>query len=333
MLTAIGVFARAMIKGNDLIQWTQYSFLNIWGVWDSIYYVTIASQGYDKSGILAFFPFYPLLMSLLNYIVGNAYVSGLVISNLGLLVTCAYLYKLASLDGDKDTALRSVKYLLLFPTAFVLSGVFTESVYLALIVASFYYAKKGKWYIVGILGLCLAMTRSIGVLVFIPMLYEYLKASGFKLNRIKPDIAFLLLIPAGLLLFMAYNIHIAGDPLAFIHAESEWGKQVGNPILVLLQGVIGLKPNALFALAVLGILTIFYKEIGFSYWIVGAYSILVPALASVGGMHRYTSVIFPLFILLAKLFKDTRLDFIAVISLALLQGCCMVIWTNQIALE
>ena len=333
VLTFIGVVSRSLVNGQDLVRWTDLSFLNIWGVWDSTFYLRIAEIGYNDTTILAFFPLYPLLIKLLNYIVGNPYIAGVIVSNVCLLVACYYMYRLTALEEDEETSLNSVKYLLIYPTAFVLSGVFTESLYLMLIVMSFYYAKKGRWPIACVLGLFLAMTRSIGVFLILPLAYEYIKSKEFKLNRIKPDIALLLLIPLGFCMFMAYNFYLTGDPVAFMHSESAWGKQAGNPIIILYQGLAGMKINAFIALAVLGLITVFYKKIGFSYWLVGVYSIMVPLTASVGGMHRYSLAVFPLFILLAKLGKDTRFDRLATIALVMLQGCFMVIWTNQIALE
>lgn len=331
VLTIIGVVSQRMISHGNITHWTDFSWLNIWGIWDSGWYVHIAQTGYMDAGTIAFFPLYPLLMRLLGALTGSPYIAGVIISNVCLMIACIFLYRLVMLDsGNMDTSLNSVKYLVLYPTAFVLSGVFTESLYLALILVAFYYAKKDKWYVAGLAGFFLAMTRSIGVFVFLPMAYEYFKPKGFNLKKIKPDAVYLLLIPIGLLVFMGYNFYLMGDPLAFLHSEGNWGKYVGNPLYNLYEGLIAMKINAFIPLIVLAMITIFYKEIGFSYWLVGVYSILIPLSATFGGMHRYSLVVFPLYIILAKLSKDRRFDQFTTITLALLQGCLMVIWANGI---
>jgi hypothetical protein len=331
VLTLIGVVSQRMISKGNITHWTDYSWLNIWGIWDSGWYVHIAQTGYVDKGTIAFFPLYPLLMRLLGTIIGSPYIAGVIISNVCLLVACFFLYRLVMLDsGDKDVPLNSVKYLLLYPTAFVLSGVFTESLFLALLIMAFYYGKKNKWAVTGLLGFFLAITRLIGVFMVLPLGYEYLKSKGFKLANTRIDVLYLLLIPVGLFIFMAYNYYLTGDPVAFIHVESNWDRYVSNPIYNLYEGLIQFKINAFIALFVLAILTIFYKEIGFSYWLTGIIAVGIPLTTSIAGMHRYTLVIFPLYIILARLSKNRNFDQFTTIVLALLQGCLMVIWANGI---
>jgi len=96
----------------------------------------------------------------LGQIIGDVDLAGIVISNVSLLIACIILYRLAKLDADEAFALRSVKFMMLFPTAFIYSGIFTESLFLALALGCFYYSRLGKWYLVGILGFCLTLTRS-----------------------------------------------------------------------------------------------------------------------------------------------------------------------------
>lgn len=331
VLTIIGVVSQRMISHGNITHWTDFSWLNIWGIWDSGWYVHIAQTGYMDAGTIAFFPLYPLLMRLLGALTGSPYIAGVIISNACLLIACYFLYRLVMLDSeDKDTSLNSVKYLMLYPTAFVLSGVFTESLFLALLIMAFYYGKRNKWCVTGLLGLFFAMTRSIGGFMFLPLAYEYLKSKSFKLANVRIDFICLLLIPAGLFIFMAYNYYLTGDPIAFIHVQSNWDRYVSNPIYNLYEGLIQFKINAFIALFVLTILTVFYKEIGFSYWLTGIISVGIPLMTSIAGMHRYTIVIFPMYIILAKLSKNRHFDQFTMIALALLQGCLMVIWANGI---
>ncbi|HTY91602.1 MAG TPA: mannosyltransferase family protein [Methanocella sp.] len=334
VLTGLGLLARRFFPQNVQPPMSSFSFLNVWGVWDSYHYVHIADSGYTSNAFYAFFPLYPLLMKALAYVIGNAFISGLIISNVCLLFASFYLYRLVLLEKESDTALESIKYLYLYPTAFVLSGVFTESLYLALIIAGFYYAKKQRWWIVGMLGLLLSATRTIGVFFLLPMVYEYAKSKEFKLQKIGLDAIPLLLIPVGLFCYMAYNYLMIGDPLGFGHVlTAEWGRQQLNPILSVVYGLLQAKVNALIALACIAFLTVFYRKIGFSYWLVGVYSIILPLFSGIGSMHRYSLVAFPMYIILAELSKNKYVEQFAPILLALAQGALLVLWTCQIAVE
>ncbi|HUB36110.1 MAG TPA: hypothetical protein VL972_04740, partial [Solirubrobacteraceae bacterium] len=61
------------------------------------------------------------------------------------------------------------------PMAFYFSAVYSESLYLALSVGVFLFARRGRWMWVGVLGALAAATRSTGVLLLAPaaMLYLY----------------------------------------------------------------------------------------------------------------------------------------------------------------
>jgi len=200
VLTVIGFIAYQYVAHVKLDMPSE--FLRIWKVWDSINYIDIAQYGYfipadrTKMANYAFFPLYPLLMRILDIALNDAALAGFVISNVCLLVSCFYLYRIVSLDSDGRTAMRSIKYLFLFPTAFVLSGILTESLFLALSLACLYYAKKGNWPFTGALGFFTALTRPYGVIIILPVLYEYLRSREFKLQNIRADALYALLIPA-----------------------------------------------------------------------------------------------------------------------------------------
>ena len=163
-------------------------------MWDSGWYLPLAKYGYSAvisssaatigQANYAFFPLYPLLISLFEKIVGNYFIAGLLIANISLIVACVYLYKLALVDFGQEISLRAIQYCLLWPVAFIFSGVFTESLYLALAIAAFYYARKNNWLLACILGFFLALTRSIGALIVIPLLYEYLRTKSVSISSL-----------------------------------------------------------------------------------------------------------------------------------------------------
>ncbi len=346
ILTTLGLISRAVLDPLHPRKpgwvFSKHLWLNVWGVWDTGWYLSLAknwyspilSQGQEtlNQANYAFFPLYPFLIKCLGTIIGNNFLAGLIISNVFLIIACVFLFRLAKLEfGSDELALKSVKYLFLFPVAFVFSGVFNESLFLALLIFCFYFAKKGNWFLAGISGLFLSLTRFIGVFVVLPLLFEYFKER--KLKQVKLDIFFLILIPLGLLSFSVYNHYLTGDFLAFAKIQDSWGRYFTNPFLVLFDNLRAPNIYALFAayftLVFLVFLIVFYKKMKFSYWLLGIYSIFIPLLTGLESMPRYILIIFPFYILFAKLAKDRpNFDEILTVFLALLQGGLMILWTN-----
>ena len=250
--------------------------LDVWGTWDSGWYLGISQHGYNPrrstseltygQASYAFFPLYPLLMRAGGWVLGgNNYLAGLLISNLALFFSLYYLYKLTKIYFGEETAWQSARFLLLFPTAFILSGAFTESLFLALTLASFYYARQGRWWLVGLLGGLSALTRSLGVLLILPMVWEYFKQrkAGARCTWCRGPI-WLVLIPFGLFLFVWYNFRLTGDWLAFAHIQSAWGRQLMNPagLLHLYEKIRAMNTENLISLSASALGLVF---LGWSY--------------------------------------------------------------------
>ena len=211
IIFSIGYLSSFIIT-KDTFASTNPSILDLFCKWDSGWYLSIEKNGYDytpgKESSVNFFPLYPLLINLFAFIFGNPKLMGCLISNISLLLASIYLYKLARLDFDESVSMSSVLLMLIFPTSFFFSIIYTEGLFLFLSISAFYYARKRNWKIVGVLGFFASLTKFIGVFIFIPLLFEYLELnfSSFKLKKekIKKDMLYLLLIPAGLLSFMVY---------------------------------------------------------------------------------------------------------------------------------
>ena len=337
-LTAIGIISYSVIGHQNIAQFPD--FLKMWDVWDTDQYLNIAQHWYPQTTSLSgmtsyvFSPLYPLLIKLLALVVNDYFISGLIISNVCLFIACFYTHRLVSLDSDEQTARRAVKYLFLFPTAFILSGVLTESLFLALSIACFYYAKKHNWPVAGILGALAAVTRPYGIVILIPMAIEYLLSIDFKIRKIKPDVVALLITPLGLGLYMAYDYFMTGDFFAFVHAQSLWGFSPEDPLsqLVFRLTKLGMdvRFNGIMTLAAIVLLIVYYKKIGVSQLVYGLLLILIPlsSPASMWSMSRYILLVFPLFIIGAKLTKNKRVDQALTIGLAMLQGILMASWTT-----
>lgn len=349
-LVVIGLLSRDLVPGPVVhpqplgigTSYSSHGFLDLWGQWDTSWYLSIAEDGYKSTPLqgpfanYAFFPLYPLLARWVGWIVGGPFLGGLVVSNAAFLVACVFLYRLVALDAETTTARRTVKYLFATPAAFLFSAVLTESTFLALSVMCFYFARTKRWWAVGLLGFLVALSRPPSALVVIPLLWMYGKERGFSLRKVRPDVMWLALLPAGLGVFMAVNEAVTGDALAFTRIQiTAWGHRLQNPLSSLWRNLSGenffWRFNAWYLLVVLVLTLVFVRRLGVAYLLFVVVTVLPPTSYGVWySMFRYTAVIFPLYVVGARATAGRpHLDQAVTIALALLQGFLMTQWANN----
>jgi hypothetical protein len=247
-LTVVGLLSLALVPSGaptELHPPTGVAALDVWTRWDGPFYVQIAQSGYDARSALptiVFFPLYPALIRAVAAVGGGGplalWVAALAISLVSLATAVGYLIALARMDFGEHVARRAALYLLAFPTTLFLTATYPESLFLALVVASFYYARQGRWWLVGILGLAASLTRPYGALLLIPLAFEYLLQRDFDWRRIRPGVLWLGLVPSGLGLFLAYVAWKFG-PDAMGAAQDIWGRRVVAPWDVLARYLEG----------------------------------------------------------------------------------------------
>jgi Gpi18-like mannosyltransferase len=297
----------------------------VWGRWDAEHYIKIATEGYSGTE-MAFFPLYPLLIRTLGALTGNHLVAGLLISNIASFFGLLFFYKLVEHQYDRSVAVRAAFYISIFPTAVFFSAVYSESLFFALTVASFYYIRERKWIAAGILGYLAALTRVEGVLLAVPFLIEWLtvllagkppmKALRSAFRKPGPTLISpltgLLLVPLGLLTYMAYLWVLRGDPLYFSHVQTHWGRHLAYPwesvehswkLVTQLHAQQTVADTALeiaFTALMLGVLIAGFWRLRPSYSVYMALSILIPmSTSSLMSMPRFALVLFPMFVMFA----------------------------------
>ena len=139
-----------------------------------------------------------------------------------------------------------------------LLGLRVDSLFLALSIGAFVYARRERWAAAGALGGLAAAARPTGVLLILPLAILYLYGPrtdateglgvlreisparlGWSLrprHRIRRDAAWIVLVPAGLVAFMAFLGVQGVDPLAPFHIETLWGHHLTGPIAGLWDG-------------------------------------------------------------------------------------------------
>jgi hypothetical protein len=99
--------------------------------------------------------------------------AGIIVSSLSCLALLFYLFKLAALElRDERRATRAILYLAVYPVAFFLLAVYSESVFLAATTAAFFYARCKRWSYTGIAALLAGLTSHLGFLLIVPIGWE-----------------------------------------------------------------------------------------------------------------------------------------------------------------
>lgn len=293
------------------IEESQHVLLSVWGRWDAVHYIDIATRGYLGTD-MAFFPLYPLLIKLVGAFAGNHLVAGLLISNASFFFGLLFLYRLIEREYDRSVARRAIFYVSIFPTAVFFSAVYTESLFFMLTVASFYYMRAGRWWIAGAIGFLAALSRVEGVLLIVPFLMEWFAA--MRARTASPfGVLAAGLIPLGLVTYMAYLWVLRADPLYFSHVQIHWNRHLAFPWVSVINAFekIAHATTALlianqsleiaFTLLMLGVLAFGWKSLRPSYIAYMALSILVPmSTSSLMSMPRFALVLFPMFVIFAR---------------------------------
>jgi Gpi18-like mannosyltransferase len=223
--------------------------LSQWAQWDTTHYLIIAEHGYHElPESPAFFPLYPLLIRLTDLVLpGGALVAALAVANLACAGALVVLYRLVE-ELDPRLAARTMFYLIAFPTGFFLCAGYNESLFLLLTFGAFLAMRRGAWWWAGGLAGLASATRMYGVLLGLAFLAEYLRQHGYRLGGwrltgLGPQVRWdrhvfaVTLVPTGLLAYAAWCWIDLGDPLAFSHAQAEWGRRLSVPWLGLSQAV------------------------------------------------------------------------------------------------
>ena len=256
----VGVQARAIWLRDpqhaEVLHGLLKRVLEPWAHWDGVWFIRVAADGYGAHAqSQAFFPLYPALVRGVAVATGHNYVvAGLVVSLACYAGAMVMLFKLAQALLGPRVALWSVVFISVFPTALFFQAVYSESLFLLVTLLSFWWARRSRWALAGLAGLLAVLARSSGVVLLLPLAviwWEQRRGSAVKLpggpdaspaapGRRPPAASFvwLLLVPVGLALYMAYLWWAFGDPLLFGSVQAYWGRQLTLPTSAIWRGAV-----------------------------------------------------------------------------------------------
>jgi hypothetical protein len=181
----------------------------------------------------AFFPLYPLLLRSFAELFGGPIskealsVWAPLISLLFLPFALYFIYHIALEVRDESVARGTVLILAFFPTTFFLNAAYTESLFLALSAGSVWAMRVRKDLLLAcVLAGFAAATRNVGIFLVVPLMYEWIR----DVERFRWRGVYLLLAPGGLFVYMVYLWVRFGDPLLFYTAQESWGRHATGPL-------------------------------------------------------------------------------------------------------
>jgi hypothetical protein len=313
-------------------------FLSYWAHWDGGWYAAIAERGYFSPSSTSFFPLYPLLVRLAEYLPGSTAYWGVVVSTACLLAALYFFYEIAEELFDAETARASTLVFAFFPSAFFMNAVFSESVFLATTAGAIWALRVKRHFLLACAFACLATAaRNMGVFLLVPLVYALVRD---RRVRIWEGLLGLVGSVGGLAAYMFYLWQVRGDPLYFALAQREtWGRALTNPVHTLdkawttgvfgaryafhpltIFGNNGVEPafkaadtfNLFFFGLLLVLVVIGASKLPVDLWAYSVLLILAPILTpsplwALTSFNRYLLACFPLFFVLGWLFAWNRL--------------------------
>lgn len=327
--------------GGGMRNYLANPYLWVWANFDGEHYLSIAQNGYQPLTYF-FFPVYPFLIKYLSlpfrHVLPILVKSGIILSMGSLLMGLLGFYMLARLDFNEFASKYAVILLLLFPTSFFFGSVYTESLFFALSVWSFYFARKGRWLDAGLLAAFATATRIIGLALFIALAIEAYSAYR-KDGKLAIKLLGVTMSLTGILGYMVYLKQTTGDALNFLHTIGIFGAQRSSNFVILPQVIYRYVFKVLpslnynyfpgvfsgwleFGLAILflfiAIFSIVRLRPSYSSYLILGY--LIPTLSgSFSSMPRYLLVLFPAFLfVVGSFYKNKRFLFVFSIASSIL---------------
>ncbi len=239
--------------GQILTQFQLPYFVSSLANFDGVHYILIARNGYVQYE-QAFFPFYPLLIRLISPLLGkNHLLTGLLISILFFFAALMILSRYFRLIGLKSPSLKysifneklkvqipnyifwTIIFLLIFPGSFFFSAVYTEGLFLFLMITTLYFLEKKQYQLAIVFGFLSSLTRITGLLLTIPIALKLINEVKKK-HIINCRLLITFFSPLlGLSTYCLYLWRTTGDPLYFFHSLPAFGAQRSTTFIVLPQ--------------------------------------------------------------------------------------------------
>jgi len=192
-------------------------FLESFSQWDGQWYLRILKEGYWYKGPniqspVAFFPLLPLLGKLLTFFGFSPEFSLFLIANLSCLGFFIFFWLLTKNDFGEKVANRALFYYAISPLSFIFSALYTESLFLFLACACFFFLRKSEFLKASLFAGLASATRPFGIFLTLPVLFNAFK----KKKEFSKLFIYGLFSVSGLLLFCIFLLLKLKEPFPFL---------------------------------------------------------------------------------------------------------------------
>lgn len=310
-----------------------------WFNFDGMHYISIAQGGYVQFQ-QAFFPLFPRIISSVATVFGTYYeLASLIVVYGAFIFALIMFFELANIDYKKKQSMWAVVFLLAFPTAFFMMGVYTEALFLGLICTSFFLVRKKKFFLSSIFAGLASSTRIIGIFLAPALLWElYQHEKKISAKFILKAVGLLSVSLSGFFMYCWYLWKEYGDPVMFMTSQPAFGAgRSGGEIILLPQVLwrylkifmtvpystfdfwIALLEIVIFALVALILVFAYIKRVRFSYIIFSALALIFPTLSgTMSSIPRYALVCIAIYFALSEI-KRKHIKYLILIFSILLE--------------
>jgi hypothetical protein len=324
LLVVVLASAAMALPATTSNPWIAYADAPPLARWDAVWYRSIAVDGYRydpavPQNNVGFYPLYALAAASLARVLHTPLLAtGIALSLLCLGAALLLVADLFEEWGGTGLGSLGIAALLLYPTAFFFAAFYTESLFLLLVAASLWGARRGHWLLAAVAGLLASVTRLNGFLLA-PAVAVYAVAA----RRRAPDapvggpLAAVTGPLVGAAVYPAYLWFQWGDPLLYVRSKAAGWAQHPAPIWVLARrtavdlfghlrvpGVGGkLMLSAEVVSTVLFVVltvAVFRRGLVAEGVFAGGTLLLLLCSGTLDGIHRYVLVLFPCFLPLTE---------------------------------
>lgn len=321
--------------------------MQVWRETDANHFQDIAREWYlsegewDRLVQLVFLPGYPIAIKLMGFLIKDYYLAGFAVSIISFGAAGCVFYKLLRLDCGHKTAVRTLKYLCVFPATLFFAGPMSESLFLLLYLSSLYCIRTKRWLLGGVLGGYATFTRSLGITLVVPVILECVRdaVNSGQEKIVNADtvkkVCSALIVPLGFLAYCCINYTVSGDFFKFMEYQRvHWSQNLGwffntasyqTELVVSNWGqnfkiIAGLwLPSVIMYFAALLIILFASNKLRPSYtaWFI-AYFVTATGVTWLISGPRYYSALMVLPIALGQITKNKTADFV-------LTACCIIL--------
>lgn len=328
----VALFMLASFAGRMLSPAIYAGWLGSWDRYDSVWYISIASQGYGYTGAGAsnvnFFPLFPTAIWLVEHVTrylspNHSYLlAGMAVSWLAFAGACVVLYRLALERFGAEVARGAVLLLATFPFGYFFGAAYSESLYLFFVVLAFYGIERRYWLLACIAAMFCGAVRPPGLVVGACVALAYALDWLRTRHGWRWDVLWIALTPLGTGAYLFYCWLRFGNALAYVTASAD-GWQAGHVQPTMLYQIAHLLRHphlwvhgtdfnttlwglyaVLVLLFVLALVPI-GRILGLPYALYTFASIAAPiaTFPMMTSLGRYLSVAFPVFLVTAYLLR------------------------------